>query len=152
MENLTTLLSLLWPRHLTLVLRPFVWADFLIFFYLESRYFPGSEDAQMSLPSLTYSLHQMLESTSEIILFKWDVDKEQWNGRLGKERSVLQNMCDETASDNVQLRYCMATDSVHFFVHKLSHSVFLAIPFWQTRGSLKASISLFHVGTPAFCT
>jgi len=40
-----------------------------------------------------------------LVVNKYHYDKEQWNGRLGKERSVLQNMCNETVSDNVQLRY-----------------------------------------------
>jgi len=38
------------------------------------------------------------------------------------------------------------------FINCLSCSILLAIPFCPTRGSLKASTSLLHVGTPAFCT
>ena len=44
-----------------------------------------------------------------LVVNKCHYDKEQWNGRLGKERSVLQNMCKETVSDNVQLRYWVLT-------------------------------------------
>jgi len=35
-----------------------------------------------------------------LVVNKYHYDKEQWSGRLGKGRGVLQNMCNETASDN----------------------------------------------------
>ena len=38
------------------------------------------------------------------------------------------------------------------FMNCLSCSILLAIPFWPTCGSLRASTSLLQVGTPAFCT
>ena len=41
---------------------------------------------------------------------------------------------------------------IHLHVHSFFCSILLASPFWPTLGSLKASTSLAHVGTPVLST
>ena len=75
-----------------------------------------------------------------------------WEKIQHKMKNNKNRVCDNESWQQSINRNTEVCDCVYHCVHCRSFSISLAIPFWPTRGSLKASTSLRHVGTPAFCT